>query len=357
MQAIRSAILGAGFIASVHARAVAATGGQVAWVAASTEGEAGKLAGSYPGARPTTDWRDAIEDADVDLVHVCTPNHLHVEIAAAALQAGKHVICEKPLSTDVTSAAALTQLATNTDVVSAVPFTYRFYPTVRDARARLIRGDLGDVRLIHGSYLQDWLSRPTDGNWRVDPTQGGASRAFADIGVHWCDLAEFVTGQRIVRLNAQVFTIDRLSGRPASEDGATVIFETDLGVQGSVVISQVSPGRKNRLWLSVDGSEASAQFDQENPDSLWLGTRGANSVIPRGAEGSTPEADAYNVVPVGHPMGFQDCFNGLLRDVHSAIHGEAVDGLPTFSDGLRAAVVTQAVLESARTKEWVEVPR
>lgn len=354
---LRSAVVGTGFIGQVHARAVRAAGGDLAWVSSVDTESAQDVARRQAAQRWTPDWHEVVDDPDVDVVHVCTPNHLHVEIATAALQAGKHVICEKPLATDVVAATELAELAARTGVVNAVPFAYRFYPTVRDARGRVGRGDLGAIRLVHGTYLQDWLSRPEDGNWRVDPGQGGASRAFGDIGVHWCDLAEFVTGQRIARVAARSFTIDRPGGPVLTEDGATVMFETDAGVVGSVVISQVSPGRKNRLWLSVEGSEASAQFDQENPDSLWLGTRGANALVVRGAEGSTDAAARYNVLPVGHPMGYQDCFTALVNDVYATVRGEDVDGLPTFADGLRAAVLTQAVLDAAKTSDWVEVPR
>ncbi|WP_062464195.1 Gfo/Idh/MocA family protein [Demequina soli] len=352
---IRSAIIGAGFIGQVHARAVRAAGGEVAWISAASQGEADAAGERTFAQRATADWREALADPEVDVVHVCTPNHLHVEIAAAAIEAGKHVICEKPLAPDAGDAARLVEMAAEAGVVTAVPFVYRFYPTVRDARARVGRGDLGDVRLIHGSYLQDWLSRPGDGNWRVDPKQGGASRAFGDIGVHWCDLAEFVTGQRISRVAARSFAIDRPAGPSLTEDGATVMFETDGGVVGSVVISQVSPGRKNRLWLSVEGAEASAQFDQENPDSLWLGSRGANSVVIRGTEGTAPAAERYNIVPVGHPMGYQDCFTGFVGDVYAAVGGDQVDGLPTFADGHRAAVLTKAFMEAASTQDWIEV--
>ncbi|NTW38339.1 MAG: Gfo/Idh/MocA family oxidoreductase [Cellulomonadaceae bacterium] len=354
---LRSAVVGTGFIGQVHARAVRAAGGDLAWVASVDAAEAEGVARRQAADRWTVDWHDVLADSDVDVVHVCTPNNLHVEIATAALEAGKHVICEKPLATDVGAAAALAQLADRSGLVNAVPFAYRFYPTVRDARARLQRGDLGDVRLVHGSYLQDWLSRPGDVNWRVDPAQGGVSRAFGDIGVHWCDLVEFITGQRITRIAGRLFAIDRSGGPVQTEDGATVMFETELGAVGSVVISQVSPGRKNRLWLSVEGSEASAQFDQENPDTLWLGTRGANALVVRGTEGSTQGAARYNVLPVGHPMGYQDCFTALVGDVYATVRGEEVDGLPTFADGLRAAILTAAVMDASKTGGWIEVAR
>jgi predicted dehydrogenase len=307
--------------------------------------------------RAASSAEELVDADDVDVVHICTPNHLHAPLAERAIAAGKHVICEKPLSTGVDSSRRLADLAATAIGVTAVPFVYRFYPTVRDARGRVRRGDVGPLRLLHGTYLQDWLSRPDDHNWRVDPSLGGGSRAFGDIGVHWCDLVEFVTGHRITRLVARMLTVPRGTARsgPGTEDAATVMFETDQAALGSVVVSQVSPGRKNRLWLSLDGSEASLQFDQESPDSLWVGGREQNLVVPRGAEAASPDAARYNIVPVGHPQGYLDCFTAFVADVYAAAAGNPPDGLPTFADGLRAALITDAVVTSAGSGRWVEV--
>jgi predicted dehydrogenase len=357
VERLRSAVVGTGFIGRVHARAVLAAGGDLVAVAASSPEAADSAVPEVHARRGTGDWREVVRDGEIDVVHVCTPNHLHAEIAAAAIAAGKHVVCEKPLAIDLDQARAMHRDATRSGVVAAVPFVYRFYPTVRDARARLRRGDAGRLRLLHGTYLQDWLSRPGDGNWRTDPARSGVSQAFADIGVHWCDLAEFVTGQRIARLSARLFTVERDGRRAGADDGATVMFETDEGVPGSVVISQVSPGRKNRLWFSFDAETASLEFDQENPDSLWIGGREHNVIVPRAASASTVDVSRYSTVPAGHPMGYQDCFTAFVADVYATIRGEPVDGLPTFADGLRAAVITDAVLDASKTSTWVEVPR
>jgi predicted dehydrogenase len=353
----RSGIVGAGFIGEVHARAVRGAGGVLAAVAG-RDAESSAAAATRLLAERAAPAEELVEAGDVDVVHICTPNHLHAPLAERALAAGKHVVCEKPLSTDADSARRLAELARGSPAVTAVPFVYRFYPVVRDARARVRRGDTGSVRLVHGSYLQDWLSRVEDHNWRLDASLGGGSRAFGDIGVHWCDVVEFVTGHRIVRLVARLLTVPRggpRSGR-RTEDAATVLFETDQGALGSVVVSQVSPGRKNRLWFSVDAEHASLQFDQELPDSLWVGAREQNAVVPRGAEASTRDAARYDVVPVGHPQGYLDSFTAFVADVYAAAAGDVPDGLPTFDDGLRAAVVTDAVLASAGSGGWVEVP-
>jgi predicted dehydrogenase len=171
--------------------------------------------------------------------------------------------------------------------------------------------------------------------------------------VHWCDVVEFATGHRITRLVARMLTVPRDTGRSTmdTEDAATVLFDTDRGALGCVVVSQVSPGRKNRLWFSLDGARASLQFDQELPDSLWVGGREQNAIVHRGADSSR-----YTIVPAGHPQGFLDCFAAFVADVYAAAAGESPDGLPTFDDGLRAAVITDAVLASAAGGGWVTVP-
>jgi predicted dehydrogenase len=216
--------------------------------------------------------------------------------------------------------------------------------------------------VIHGSYLQDWLSTSRDQNWRVDPSLGGASRTFADIGVHWCDLVEFVTGHRIVSLAARFKTAvpERADGHATrtvhTEDAATVMFETDHGAIGSVVVSQVSQGRKNRLWFSIDGARSSFEFDQESPETLWVGSREFTELVRRGVNTLSPDAQRLSVLPAGHPQGYQDCFNALVRDVYAAASGGDPDGLPRFSDGLRAARLTAAVLSSVDSGAWVGVP-
>lgn len=358
---LRIGIAGVGFIGRVHAHAARNAGAVLVAVAAATP-EHAKAGAEQLQAERACSSEELLAADDVDVVHICTPNHLHVPLAEAALQAGKHVICEKPLAPSVQEAERLVEDAAEAGVLATVPFVYRFYPTAREARARIRQGDTGPLRLLHGSYLQDWLSSSEDTNWRVDPALGGASRAFGDIGVHWCDLMEFVTGHRIVRLTARTVTAfpeRRLAQGVAAvgtEDAATVLFETDQGASGSVVVSQVAPGRKNRLWLSLDGTAASYVFDQELPDSLWVGTRGENWVLPRGSEGFSAEARRYDVLPAGHPQGFQDSFNAFVADTYAAIAGERPEGLPGFADGLRAARLTAAVLESAASQTWVEVP-
>lgn len=351
----RAGIIGAGFMGTVHAHAVRAAGGVVSRVVGRTP-EAAEQAMTRLGAeRAAASVDELVAADDVDAVHVCTPNHTHVALAEAALRAGKHVVCEKPLATSPPDARRLVEDATQAGVVAAVPFVYRFYPTVREARARIADGEAGPLWLLHGSYLQDWLASADATNWRVDPALGGGSRAFGDIGVHWCDLMEFTTGHRITRLTARMSTA--FTERQGTEDGAVVLFETDRGATGSVVVSQVSPGRKNRLWFSFDGPVASYVFDQEVPDALWVGGVTENRIVPRGPDTLTSAAArSYARLPAGHPQGYQDSFTTFVSDVYAAIAGQKPDGLPTFADGWRAAVLTQAVVDSARNETWVEVP-
>ena len=350
---MRSGIIGTGFIGGVHAYAVRAAGGVLAHVAGESPEHAAAAARRLGAEHACASAEELINADDVDVVHVCTPNALHVPQAEAAIRAGKHVICEKPLATDPADARRLVEAAADAGLVAAVPFVYRFYPSVREARARIGAGDAGPLWLLHGSYLQDWLAGSDAINWRVDPKLGGASRAFGDIGVHWCDLMEFTTGHRITRLIARMATAypDRLT-----EDGAVVLFDTDRGASGSVVVSQVSLGRKNRLWFEFDGPSASYAFDQELPDSLWVGGKRGNQVVPRGPDTFSGPAAGYARLPAGHPQGYQDSFTAFVADVYAAIGGHKPDGLPVFADGLRAAVLTAAVVESAADETWVEVP-
>jgi predicted dehydrogenase len=372
---LRAAIAGTGFIGAVHARSARLAGARVVGVAASTP-ERSERAAAQLGAERAFPTAEALVEADgVDVVHICTPNHLHLPLAEAALAAGKHVICEKPLATDVDGARRLVDAAASGDArQAAVPFVYRYYPTVREARDRVRSGRTGAVRLVHGTYLQDWLVHPDDDNWRVDSTLGGESRAFADIGSHWCDLAEFVTGHRIARIVARMLTAVPERRRQEStaafvrgggggelhavdtEDAAVIQFETDGGAIGSAVISQISPGRKNRLWLEVDGAEEAVAFSQEEPELLWSGRQDSISLIPRDPGAMSPDAARLAKVPAGHPQGYVDCFDGFVADVYDAVRGgEPADGMPVFADGLRSAQIVDAVLESARSGSWVDV--
>jgi predicted dehydrogenase len=371
---VRIAIAGTGFIGAVHARSARLAGAHLVGVAASSPQSAQRAAQALGAERAFASAEELVAADDVDLVHICTPNHLHVPLAEAALAAGKHVICEKPIALDADGAQRLADAAAAAGKVAAVPFVYRYYPSVREARERVRTGVTGPLRLLHGSYLQDWLLRSDDDNWRVEADLGGASRAFADIGSHWCDLVEFVSGHRITRLSARTLTalperakteahaaFQSVNGhgtaRPvATEDAAIVQFETDGGAVGSTVISQISAGRKNRLYFELDGGEEALAFDQEAPESLWVGRRESVTLIKRDPEHLTQAAKRYTTLPAGHPQGYNDCFDAFVAEVYeAATAGEPPEGLPVFGDGLRSARITEAVLASAREQSWVEL--
>src|SRR3954452_5954836 len=372
---LRVAIAGSGFIGGVHARSAKLAGGRLVGVSASSPERAGQAADALGAERAFATSEELVEAPDVDVVHICTPNHLHVPLARAARAAGKHVICEKPLAVDAGGALEIAEAASAAGRVAAVPFVYRYYPTVREARERVRTGQTGPVHLLHGTYLQDWLLRPGDDNWRVEADLGGASRAFADIGSHWCDLAEFVSGQRLTRLCARTLTAvperQRSESRAAfaqgtgsgetrsvgTEDAAVIQFETDGGAIGTAVISQISAGRKNRLWLELDCADEALVFSQEEPETLWCGRREHATLIQRDPAFLSAPAARLSTLPAGHPQGYADCFDAFVADVYAAIaDGVAPDGMPGFADGLRAARVTEAVLAAAREDRWVEVP-
>ncbi|NYH52023.1 putative dehydrogenase [Nocardiopsis arvandica] len=356
--AYRAAVIGTGFMGRVHSHAVRAAGGEVVGVTGSSPDKAERFRVANNVARSHADALELIHSDDVDVVHVCTPNHLHAPLSLAALAAGKHVVCEKPLATDADTARHLVRAAEEAELVAVVPFAYRFHPMAREARARVAAGSIGRVSLAHGGYLQDWLLYPEEDNWRVDPELGGPTRAFGDIGSHWCDMLEFVTGDRITSVSAQTSRVnDTRDGRPvATEDLVAFQFATAGGVIGGAVISQVSPGRKNRLVLEVSGTEGSLVFDQERPETLWAGSRGRTGTITRDDPELSSDAARLATTPVGHPQGYQDCFNALVADTGAAIAGSTPEGLPVFADGLRAAVLAEAVLTSARERRWVDVP-
>ncbi|CAN5250343.1 Gfo/Idh/MocA family oxidoreductase [soil metagenome] len=342
----------------VHARAARAVGARVVGVASRTAAGAEKARQELGAEVAFPSWRDLLADDSIDVVHICSPNQSHVEIAAAAIAAGKHVVCEKPLATTLADAAALAMIAeAHSSLVTAVPFVYRFHAMVREARARVQGGATGRIFSLHGAYLQDWLAAETDDDWRVDPAHGGPSRAFADIGSHLSDVLQFVAADPISRLSAAIRTVHenrRVHKGITSEDVVTLVFETRGGVIGTMHVSQVAMGHKNGLAIEIDGANESLVFDGEAPDTLRIGTR-AGFLHRARADDISPEAARYSVLPAGHPQGYQEAFNGFVGDVYSAIGGNTPDGLPTFDDGYRAAAVTDAVLRSHAEGGWVEV--
>ncbi len=363
-------------IGGVHRRAAILAGAEVVGVMASSADRSRQVAAEW-GIGQAYAEVDEVATSDVDVVHICTPNASHVTYAVNLMQAGKHVICEKPLGLSLEDAERGAAVASETGVVNTMPFAYRFHPMAREMRARVQGADFGEPNLIHGSYLQDWLLNPKSTSWRVDPAQGGRSRAFGDIGSHWCDLAEWVTGQRIASLVAT--TSISVPQRPAAtaatfsavesdaplvdvttEDSALILFRTTSDVAGSAVISQLAAGRKNRLWLEVDGAHHSAVFDQEHGEYLWIGSEAGTTVLNRDPNQGSPEQRRLSTLPAGHAQGYAQCFEAFVADSYAAVRahstGEAApEGLPTFADGARAAAICDAMLESADSGNWVAV--
>ncbi|MBT1003460.1 Gfo/Idh/MocA family oxidoreductase [Paenarthrobacter sp. DKR-5] len=366
---LRVAVVGAGMIGEVHRRAAVLAGAELAGVMASSPERSREAAAA---------WRtqafgdiDAVAASDVDVVHICTPNSTHTPYVLRLLEAGKHVICEKPLATSTADAERMAVAAAEAGVVAAVPFVYRYHPLVREIRARRQAGEFGPWNLLHGSYLQDWLLSPDASSWRVDPAAGGASRAFGDIGSHWCDLVEWVSGERFTSLTAQtsITVPERPAGSGASfggessgdrvpvqtEDAAALLLRTGTGVLASATVSQVSAGRKNRLWFELDGALGSAVFDQENPEQIWLGGEEGSRLLVRDPAHGSAEQRRLSVLPGGHAQGYAQCFEAFVADTYDAVAGGKPEGLPTFQDGVRSARIVEAVLASAASGRWTEV--
>jgi predicted dehydrogenase len=344
-------------IGSIHARAARLAGARIRGVVSASLDSANASASRLGADRAYPTAESLIAAPDIDLVHLCVPNRHHVPLAIAAIEAGKHVICEKPLGMSGAEAREVAAVVAASDRVLTVPFVYRYYPTVREARERVASDALGQLHLMEGGYLQGWLADSGATNWRVSAAEGGQSRAFADIGSHWCDLVEFVTGHRIVELSARthIAVPERQGLTVMTEDIALVQFATDRGAVGSVAVSQVSHGPKNRLRFRIDGADGSMAFDQEHPDSLLVGhADGSVTILPRDSDVLTPAAASYSVLPAGHPQGFHDCFDKFVAESYSwAQTGERPAHLPDVADGVRAAELVDAVLASRDGNRWV----
>jgi len=265
---------------------------------------------------------DLLAAEEMDVVHICTPNATHADLVGRALAAGKHVVCEKPLTTTVAESRRLRDLVGASGLIGTVPFVYRFHPMARELRARLAGAR---IHVVIGAYLQDWLSRPDDTDWRVESALGGPSRAFGDIGSHLADLVEFVTGDRITWLHALTSTVyDERRGRPVdTEDLVVVLFRLQRGALGTLTVSQVAPGRKNALTVEIAATDESLRFEQEAPEQLWIGRRHGSELLLRDPGQISPEAARLSAAPAGHLLGFLDAFAGFVGDTYTAIAGQA----------------------------------
>jgi predicted dehydrogenase len=377
---LRAAVVGTGFIGVVHVDALRRLGVEVLGVVGSTPERARAKAADavLPDAYESFDAM--LADNRVDVVHLATPNHLHYGQAKAALDAGKHVVCEKPLALDASQSGELLGLAQRSGLVHCTNFNIRFYPQCQQARALVADGRIGDVWNVHGAYLQDWLLEPTDWNWRLDPEKGGRLRAVADIGSHWLDLAQFLSGRRVVDVLADLATAIRVRRRPirevesfaavddadrvdaqmSTEDIAHVLARFDDDSRAAVVVSQVSAGRKNALAIELDGSRGALAWNSERHEELWLGHRAKpNELLLRNPALLEPAAAARTELPAGHAEGFADTFKELYRAVYTAVADGGMPDepdFPSFADGHRENLIADAVERSAHERRWVEVP-
>jgi predicted dehydrogenase len=378
---VGAAVIGTGFIGTVHVEQLRRIGVRVRGVLGSSpeRGEARAEALGVDRAYPSLEA--VLDDPSVEVVHVTSPNHLHVPQARQVLEAGRHVVCEKPLAMAASDSAGLVELAERSGLVNAVNFNIRFYPLHQHVRELVASGALGDVRLVTGRYFQDWLLLQTDWNWRLEPDKGGSLRAVGDIGSHWLDLMTFLTGAQVTEVMADLTTFipqraqphgpvetfsterstDTVEREMATEDTASILLRFANGARGSVSVSQISPGRKNSLQWEIDGSSGAAAWDSETPDHLWLGHRDKpNQILQRDPALMGAAGRAAAALPGGHVEGFDDTFGALFRAIYADVcAGRPAERPPyaTFADGHDEVIVGDAVAESARLGRWVEVDR
>lgn len=381
MKPIKTAIFGTGFMGRVHLEALRRLESvEMVAIAGRNLEAARKLGEGFGIATITNDYREILRDPAIDAVHILTPNALHFSMAKDALEAGKHVACEKPVTTSVEEAQELVALAAKKGLRNCVCHNLRYYPMVQQLRRMREAGDLGEILSLQGGYSQDWLLYDTDWNWRIDRQAGGASRCMADIGSHFFDMAEHVTGLRVTSLVADLKTFhakrkepkhsvesfankligpeDYIERAVETEDFGTVLFHMGERARGSMVASQVSAGRKNRLSIEVYGSKAGAAWDQERPNELWIGHRDTgNEIILKDPALLKPEARGYADLPGGHTEGYDDSHKQMLRRFYASIAEPGIaPEYPQFSDGLRQLRILEAELESHRTRSWIDVP-
>jgi len=380
-QTIGVGVVGTGFIGPAHVEGIRRNGIQVIGLAENTPENARLKAAELGIPRVYDSYEAMLADTDIDIVHLATPNLLHHPMAKAALIAGKHVVCEKPLAMTAMQSAELVQLAAEKRLVNVVNFNIRMYPMVQQARSLVQSGEIGDLFILQGSYLQDWLLLPTDWNWRLEPQFSGEMRAVADIGSHWLDLTTFITGLQIEAVCADFATFLKTRRKPAqpvetftgklqtaaeyveqpinTEDYATVMLRYNNGARGVMTVAQVCAGRKNRLSYEIDGARSALVWDGERPNELWINHRERpNELLLKDPALLAPEARQFASYPGGHNEGFPDTFKQLYHAVYRYIDAgdfSARPDFPTFEDGHRALRVGEAIFRSAKEGRWVDI--
>jgi predicted dehydrogenase len=386
MTRIGMGLVGAGFVGPHHVDAVRRLGYvDVVAVAGSNAKSARAKADALHVEQAYGSYQELLDDPRVQVVHNATPNYLHYDVNAAAIAKGKHVVSDKPLAMTAAEAKSLRDLAQKAGIVHAVTFNYRGNPIVQHARIAIARGDIGKPRFVHGHYLQDWLIKDTDYSWRLEPDKGGASSALGDIGSHWCDLAQHVSGLRITHVLGDITTAMPKRKRPKAkgsreafaaagadetevvditvEDLASVLVRFDGGAKGAFSVGQVCAGHKNDVQLEVCGTTASMKWRQEEQNELWIGHRdGANQVLAKDPSLLDADARRYAHLPGGHQEAWADAFCNLMRDIYGVIAEGTSAGaarppaFATFEDGYRANCIVEAILKSAQAgSTWTKV--
>jgi predicted dehydrogenase len=377
---LKTAVVGTGFMGRVHLEMLRRVENVdvVAVVGRQLE-SAQKLASGY-GVAAAADYKELLREPSLDAVHICTPNAMHYPMVKDALEAGKHVLCEKPVTTSVAEARELLALAQKTGLRNCLCHNLRYYPMVQQMRRMIEAGEIGEVLVAQGTYSQDWMLYPTDWNWRVQPEVSGPSRVMGDIGSHWFDMIEHLTGLRVKSLCAdlQIFhptrkkpkrSVETFTGKLPSaedvedtpvttEDFGTVIFRLGNKARGCMTASQVSAGRKNGFTFEIFGSQAGVSWNQERPDELWIGHRNdPNQIIIKDPSLLKDAARSYADLPGGHSEGYDDTFKQVFRRFYRSILDPGAPAeYPQIADGLRQMNILQAELDSNRERRWVDVP-
>jgi len=382
MRRIKVGIIGTGFIGPAHIEAVRRLGNVDVVALADVDLEtAKKKAEDLSIIKYYGNYKELLKDDSIEVVHICTPNYLHYQMVKDALEADKHVICEKPLATKLEQALELAELAEKKKKINAVHFNVRYYPLMRQVRLMVQKGDIGRIFSINGSYLQDWLFYETDYNWRLESNISGKSRAVADIGSHWMDLIEYTSGLKIEKVFADFATFFKTRKKPLkavetykgkilsskdykdvtidTEDYASVLLRFNKEVKGVMTVSQVSAGRKNRIYFEIDGSKKSVAWESENPNKLWVGRRDINNEeMMKDPSLVYPEVRDIISYPGGHNEAFPDTSKQMFKEVYRYIAiGDVVEKThyATFMDGLRELALCEAILESNAKEKWVKV--
>lgn len=384
MSKIRVGIVGAGFIGPVHIEAIRRLGyPEVVALAEVNQETADAEAIKLKIPKAYGNWNDLVNDPDIDVVHVTCSNVLHYSISKACIQAGKHVICEKPLTMNITEAKELVGLAKKKNVINAITFNMGFYPMVKEAREMITRGELGKINLVFGRYMQDWLVKDSDYNWRVEAKYQGKSRVISDIGSHWMQMVQMVLNKKIVSVYGDITTFIPIRKRPLiklttfqekklrpgeyeeikvdTEDHATIMFKFEDDIKGVLMTAQICPGRKQRIEWEIIGLEKSLAWQGEEPNQLWVGYRNKpNEIIMKDPNLMSPNSRHLSSFAGGLTEGYGDSWKNIISSIYGYIRNDdnkrkVMPDFPTFEEGYKIMVITDSILKSAEENKWIDI--